>query len=172
MALIETIQLPPYYDQSEYGDIDFDPDHALHYLAYSRVSGAWFVDREPVLWMPVDEDHPDDWDPDSPDLHARLVRDPSFPNGYERKGELRADTVTIDDLQHRLAVDIFSCPPPDTPAFWALYQEPVEDILQAGRTLVRCQSDSRQKSDTHLISRSIYKLMQGTSLVLHAEGYP
>ena len=132
----------------------------LESLSYHRVGGAWFADRMTG----------DDLDQEGYGFSGALEKDDSIhdhvrydPKAYEEQGPL---PPTLDDLAARCLVPIERCPPPNTPEFWALYQEPLTDMLQAGRLL------SALRPRTTAPARRLYQLMRGTSWVLNQAGQP
>ena len=138
--------------------------------SYDRVGGAWFTNS-------FTHSDPEDLEEWGYSWSGTLSKDSSVGDDYiliydPTIGGAAPLTPTIEDLAQRLRAPLKRCPPPNTSEFWALYQEPITDILRAGQTLNTLRSKSISTAIPQDVNGRLHILMRGTSLVLNADGQP
>lgn len=129
--------------------------------SYHRVGGDWFSEQEEGdlaeqgyafggrLTMA----------PDVADLFLQYD-----PVRYDKEGLL---SPSLHDLAARYSVPLSEFRAPDTPDFWALYKEPIADVLNAAR-LLRQLAVPRGTRRT----KGLYQLLQGTGWGIDDDDFP
>lgn len=132
---------------------------------YQRAGARWITD---VLCSSLDDDT---------GTAARVERH-AIPTGdmthFCLEQDMTSDYVlstSIDRLAEHLCVPVSECPSPETSAFWAVYHEPIADILRAGRLLGAVKSELADPRRTRPVA-GLYDLMQGTAWAPDARSVP
>jgi len=147
-----------------------EEEMTLEVRSYYRVGGAWFTDC-------FTQGNLEDLEAMGYRWSGTLSKDSSIGDDciliYDPKiGGAAPITPTIEDLAQRLRAPLERCPQPNTSEFWALYQEPITDILSAGQIFNTLRPESISTAAPRDVNGQLHILRQGTSLVLNADGQP
>lgn len=144
-----------------------EPEHRHHdaieiWPTFVRRGAVW---QEGSQWFPENTGN----GPKNPDGWLEREEIPTHHHAIVVYGE--PDPSSIDRLQQHVACPIESCPLPGSEAFWKVYQEPVADILRAGRVLHHVRREMLAAKDNLTKAPSLYHLLQSNGWIMNAEGH-
>lgn len=128
---------------------------------YTRHGAVWVTGS---TWVPEHEPG------DRPHSSGWLIRDsiPLRDGNAILPDDGALDPGDIDRLRLHMQCPIDACPLPGTTPFWAVYQEPLVDILRAGRVLARVQTEMHIAPTANNYPPSAYALLQSNGWVYAA----